>query len=162
VGHGGAMPGFVAGVFVDAEAALGSVWAANTTYGGDRDLSASLLSIVREAEPRVVPEWEPAPLPPEMPLELLGIWYWGPNPYALRAGRDGLLELGPASGPGRRSRFRLTGGEWLGLDGYFAGERLRIGDGSLDLATFIFTREPYGDDEPGGWVIPPAPRPSSP
>ncbi len=162
VGHGGAMPGFVAGVFVDADAALGSVWAANTTYGGDRDLAGALLSIVREAEPRVVAEWEPAPLPPEIPLELLGVWYWGPNPYALRGGRDGLLELGPAAGPGRKSRFRLSDGEWVGLDGYFAGERLRIGDRSLDLATFIFTRVPYGDADER-WVTPaPAPRPSSP
>jgi hypothetical protein len=32
------MPGFVAAVIVDAEARLGVVTAANTTYGGDREL----------------------------------------------------------------------------------------------------------------------------
>src|SRR4051794_27480522 len=39
VGHSGAMPGFVAGVFVDASARLGAVWAANMTYGDDPELT---------------------------------------------------------------------------------------------------------------------------
>jgi CubicO group peptidase (beta-lactamase class C family) len=157
VGHSGAMPGFVASVFVDADAALGGVWAANTTYGGDRGLLSGLLSIVRESEPRIAEEWRPAPLPPGIGLELLGTWYWGPNAYALRARRDDLLELAPLPGPGRGSRFELVDGDWIGLDGYFAGERLRIEGGSLDVATFVFTREPYGDGpipggvDPDGW-----------
>lgn len=160
VGHSGAMPGFVAGVFVDADAALGGVWAANTTYGGDRGLLASMLSIVRESEPRIVEEWTPAPLPRGITLDLLGTWYWGPNAYALKARRTGLLELDPLPGPGRGSRFRERDGAWIGLDGYFAGERLRIDPAgrSLDVATFVFTREPYGEGpipggvDPGGWA----------
>jgi hypothetical protein len=50
------------------------------------------------------------------------------------------------------------GGGWHldGLDGYFAGETLRLvarcGQVHLDLGTFVFTRQPYepGDAVPGG------------
>jgi CubicO group peptidase (beta-lactamase class C family) len=153
VGHSGAMPGFVAGVFVDGEARLGAVWAANITYGGDPELTTALLDIVREAEPHIRDEWEPAPLPGHVDLDLLGIWYWGPHALALRALSDGHLELHAPSGRGRESRFRRDGDEWVGLDGYWAGERLRIAPDrrSFDLASFVFTREPYaGGPIPGG------------
>ncbi len=153
VGHGGAMPGFVAGVFVDGRAKLGAVWAANITYGGDPGLTAALLDIVREAEPPIPDEWAPAPLPDGVDLDLLGIWYWGPHAQALRASADGMLELHAPGGRGRESRFRRDGDVWVGLDGYWAGERLRIAPDrrSFDLATFVFTREPYADGPiPGG------------
>jgi CubicO group peptidase (beta-lactamase class C family) len=160
-GHNGAMPGFVASVFVDAEAKLGAVWAANTTYGGDRELLGSLLRIVREAEPPLPSEWTPAPLPAGVGLELLGTWNWGPNAFVLQARGDGLIELVVPGRKGRESRFKRDGEDWVGLDGYFEGERLRIDPGGrfLNLATFVFTREPYdpagpipGGVDPGGWT----------
>jgi CubicO group peptidase (beta-lactamase class C family) len=159
-GHNGAMPGFVASVFVDAEAKLGAVWAANITYGGDRELLGALLRIVREAEPPIPGEWAPAPLPEGIGLDLLGTWNWGPNSFVLQARGDGLIELVVPGRKGRESRFRRDGDDWVGLDGYFEGERLRIDpDGRhLWLATFVLTREPYGDGpvpggvDPGGWT----------
>jgi CubicO group peptidase (beta-lactamase class C family) len=160
-GHNGAMPGFVAGVFVDDQAKLGSVWAANTTYGGDRDLMGALLRIVREAEPPVAGEWTPAALPEGIGIELLGTWTWGPNAFVLQARGDGLIELVVPGRKGRESRFARDGDDWVGLDGYFAGERLRIGPEGrfLNLASYILTREPYdvagpipGDVDPGGWT----------
>jgi hypothetical protein len=156
-GHYGAMPGFVAAVFVDPEARIGVVTAANTTYGGDRDLVNDLLAIVRDAEPRVADEWAPAPLPANIGLELLGTWCWGPNAFVLKARQDGLLEL---EGRGETTRFEPDGDAWVGLDGYLAGERLHIDpDGRfLEIATFVFTRGPYGDGpvpggvDPEGWT----------
>jgi hypothetical protein len=153
VGHSGAMPGFVAAVYVDGEARIGAVWASNITYGGDPELTADLLDIVRDAEPRIPDEWEPAQLPDGVELDLLGMWYWGPHPVALRALADGHLELYRPGGRSRESRFRRDGADWVGLDGYWAGERLRIAPDrrSMNLATFIFTREPYGEGPiPGG------------
>ena len=51
--------------------------------------------------------------------------------------------------PGRASRFAARDdGTWLGLDGYFAGETLRIADDHLDLGTFVFTRTPYDPEAP--------------
>jgi CubicO group peptidase (beta-lactamase class C family) len=146
VGHGGSMPGFLAGVFVDREEQTGAVSLANTTSGLD-PLVIGLLDDLRDAEPRIVEAWAPSPSP--VPLELLGVWFWGPTPYLLRAVPGG-LHLGPLpSRPGRASRF-VAGpdGTWLGLDGYHAGERLRLAEDHLNLGTFVFTRTPYDPDAP--------------
>jgi len=147
VGHGGSMPGFLAGVFVDRAEQIGAVQLANTTSGLD-PLVPGLLADVRAAEPRVVEAWTPSPSP--VPLELLGVWFWGPAPYVLRAQAGGLLHLGPLPGrTGRASRFTARDdGTWLGLDGYYAGETLRIAPDHLDLATFILTRTPYDPEAP--------------
>jgi CubicO group peptidase (beta-lactamase class C family) len=156
VGHGGSMPGFLAGVFVDREEQTGAVSLANTTAGLD-PLVFGLLADLRTHEPRVVEAWAPSPSP--VPLDCLGMWFWGPSPYVLRAVGGGMLHLGPLPGRiGRASRFTPRKGAWLGLDGYFAGETLRIADDHLDLDTFVFTRSPYDPEAPvpggvdeGGW-----------
>lgn len=73
-------------------------------------------------------------------------------------GRDE-LHVGGLGGGARTSRFRpQADGTWVGLDGYYAGETLRVvrgPDGAvshLDLGSFVFTREPYAPGEvvPGG------------
>jgi CubicO group peptidase (beta-lactamase class C family) len=165
VGHGGSMPGFLAGVFVDRDEDLGTVLLCNATSGLDGTLTGDLHALVREAEPRVVAPWSPATSVDEQALALVGTWYWGPNPYALRLRADGLLDLIGLLGAGRASRFRSAGdGTWLGLDGYHAGEVLRpvrSPDGevvALDLGSFVFSRAPYdpqapqpGGVDPGGW-----------
>jgi CubicO group peptidase (beta-lactamase class C family) len=147
VGHGGSMPGFLAGVFVDREEQIGAVSLANTTSGLDA-VVFGLLADLRTAEPRIVEPWRPSPSP--VPLEQLGVWFWGPSPYVLRAVGDGLLHLGPLPGrTGRTSRFTARDdGTWVGLDGYFAGETLRIAADHLDLDTFVFTRSPYDAEAP--------------
>jgi len=147
VGHGGSMPGFLAGAFVDRTEAAGAVMLANTTSGLE-PLVPGLLADLRETEPRVVAAW--APEPPPVPLEQLGVWFWGPAPHVLRAQGGGLLHLGPMPGrAGRASRFApRPDGTWVGLDGYYAGETLRIAPDHLDLATFVLTRTPYDPDAP--------------
>jgi hypothetical protein len=147
VGHGGSMPGFLAGVFVDREEGAGAVSLTNSTTGVD-PVVFGLLDDLRAAEPRVVEPWAPSPSP--VPLEQLGVWFWGPSPYALRSIGGELLHLGPLPGRnGRASRFTpRDDGTWLGLDGYFAGETLRIAEDHQNLDTFIFTRAPYDADAP--------------
>jgi hypothetical protein len=100
-------------------------------------------------------------------LDLAGPWYWGPALYVLRPLADGFLELSPMSGGGRGTRLRPTGdGGWEGINGYFAGERLRVERDAagavshLDLGTFVFTRQPYdpaalvpGGVDPAGWRV---------
>ena len=95
----------------------------------------------------MVDTWTPSASP--VPLELLGPWFWGPAPYVLRAIPGGMLHLSGLGRPGRASRFRpRPDGTWVGLDGYFAGETLRLGPTALDLATFAFTRTPYDPAAP--------------
>ena len=164
-GHGGSMPGFLAGLRVrlsDADDALpgaaagdGVVVMANTTHTTVlRGLSDDLLRTLAEAEPAPVAAWSAggdADL-----LELVGTWHWGPSTSTATV-RDEQLVLGEP-GAGRGSRFERTGPDaWVGLDGYHAGEPLRVvrrPDGTvshLDLASFRFTRTPVrpGSRRPG-------------
>ena len=165
VGHGGSMPGFLASVFVDRAEDVGAVVLCNATSGLDPALPGDLLGIVRTAEPHVVEPWRPAAaVDPEL-RELVGHWYWGTYAYGMRLRADGLLELVGLLGAGRSSRFRPRGdGTLVGLDGYLAGEVLRVvragaAEGgppgpvvALDVGTFLFSRTPYDPaaPHPGG------------
>ncbi|MCW2665873.1 MAG: beta-lactamase [Frankiales bacterium] len=147
VGHGGSMPGFLAGVWVDAEEQTASVTLANTTSGLDPALPRGLLEDLRQLEPRIVEPWSPTPA--TVPLDVLGPWYWGPAPLVLRLQGDGLLHLSGLGRAGRASRFRQRAdGRWVGLDGYYAGELLEVAPDVLRLATFVFTRTPYDPAAP--------------
>jgi CubicO group peptidase (beta-lactamase class C family) len=155
-GHGGSMPGFLATLLVSPDDGLGAVTLANVTAGPViGEIAADLIDIVASNEPRLPERWKPQPgIGPEL-LALTGLWYWGPRATVLRVLSAEVLELTPASGPGRGSRFRASGdGTWTGLDGYYTGETLRLVPaadgvaGHLDLGTFVFTREPYGPGSP--------------
>ncbi len=161
-GHGGSMPGFLAGLEIT-ESGDAAVVFANATAGLRGELTEELLGILTEEEPLPPEEWAPAE-PPAGTLELLGVWYWGVSTHALSA-RGGELVLRALPGPGRDSRFRATGPDtFVGLDGYHTGEPLRAArraDGTvshLELGSFVFTRTPYdgsapipGGVDPSGW-----------
>ncbi|MFB6440574.1 serine hydrolase domain-containing protein [Streptomyces sp. NPDC056411] len=166
-GHSGSMPGFLAALWADAEEDVAGIVLANCTSGPVVPaIAADLTGIVIEHEPRIPEPWRPlsGPLDPEL-LALTGPWYWGANPHVVRLHAERALELAPLSGTGRAARFRAEeDGTWTGLDGYYAGETLRVvrdRDGAvshLDLGTFVFTRGPYepsapvpGGVDPGGW-----------
>lgn len=160
VGHSGSLPGFLAGLWVSVDDGVAAVALANATSGPPTaTVAADLVRIVADAEPRIPEPWRPLPEVDHELLELTGPWYWGTSAYVLRLVADRGVELEPLRGGGRRSRFvARADGTWVGLDGYYAGETLRVvhqGDGSvshLDLGSFVFTREPYGpvDAVPGG------------
>lgn len=152
-GHGGSMPGFLAGLRVDSETGDAAITLCNSTSGLSGDLGAQLLGILG---PGPVTAWVPSTVDPHV-LALTGSWFWGPSHLVLRVTPDG-LDLAPGSGTGRGSRFVATDGGWRGLDGYYADEPLRVvrrTDGTvshLDLASFVLTRTPYDPsaDVPGG------------
>jgi CubicO group peptidase (beta-lactamase class C family) len=165
-GHTGSMPGFLATVWAHPEEATGAVVFANTTAGAEvPSVAADLVDILATSEPRLPAEWSPSSEADPNLVALTGTWYWGPAPRMLRLLPGGWLSLTPAAAGGRASRFRPErDGTWTGLDGYYAGETLRIvrrNDGEishLDLATFVFTRTPYdpeaeipGGVDPKGW-----------
>jgi CubicO group peptidase (beta-lactamase class C family) len=159
-GHSGSLPGFLANVTLSVVDDVAAVVLTNCTSGPlPAVVSADLIRIVAEAEPRIPEPWRPLPEVEPAVLELAGQWYWGTQVFVLRLTADGGVSLGPLSAAGRRSRFRANGdGTWTGLEGYYAGEVLkavRRPDGSvshLDLGSFVFTREPYDEtaDVPGG------------
>ncbi len=158
-GHGGSMPGFLAGLQVDVETGDGVVLFANTT-SAPLAFARDLLTVVREREPWAPEPWYAAGSTSvgAPALELVGLWHWGPAVTLVKASPDGGLEFG-VPGPGRGARFRAVGdGTWVGLDGYYTGEPLRVvrddqgAVSHLDLASFRFTRTPYDPaaDVPGG------------
>jgi CubicO group peptidase (beta-lactamase class C family) len=155
-GHSGSMPGFLATLCVSPDDGIGGIALANVTAGPDiGGIASDLVAIVADNEPRPPARWQPLPEVDQALLALTGVWYWGPRAYALRLLADRGLELSPVSGRGRASRFRAEpDGTWTGLDGYYAGETLRVMPGAdgaadhLDLASFVFTREPYAPDAP--------------
>lgn len=166
-GHTGSLPGFLSTVAVDPAERIGALVLGNVTTGLEAGIiTADLIRIVVEREPRIPEPWRPLPsIDPEL-LALAGPWYWGPNPYVLRPAADGYLELSALRGGGTRAtRLRPDpDGGWTGLSGYFDGERLRVErDASgavthLDIGTFVFTRRPYdpaspipGRVDPAGW-----------
>ncbi|MEU6094231.1 serine hydrolase domain-containing protein [Streptomyces sp. NPDC047079] len=166
IGHTGSLPGFLACLTLSVEDDVAAVVLANCTSGPlVSAVGADLVRIVAEAEPRIPEPWRPLRDVDPSVLELAGQWYWGTHGFGLRCTADGFVSLEPLSGTGRRSRFRVNGdGTWTGLEGYYAGERLRAvrrADGSvshLDLGSFVFTRQPYdkgaavpGGVDPEGW-----------
>jgi CubicO group peptidase (beta-lactamase class C family) len=166
-GHTGSMPGFLAMLRItDAPGADTVLMVCNSTTGFSPSLSSDLLKILAEQEPYLPAEWRPAQVDAEL-LELVGGWFWGPSPYTLKlSGSE--LELTHAEA-NHGWRFRRDDGQgWRGLDGYTAGEPLKIIAGpdgraqALDIGSFIFTRTPYDPDadipggvEPTGWHAPP-------
>ncbi|MFE7128137.1 serine hydrolase domain-containing protein [Streptomyces sp. NPDC057617] len=159
-GHTGSLPGFVATLWVSVADGVGAVVLANATSGPAAGaVAADLIGIVADAEPRIPEPWRPLPEVDQQLLDLTGPWYWGTSAFGLKLVADRGVELYPLRGGGRGSRFAAEpDGTWTGLDGYYAGETLRVvrrPDGSvdhLDLGSFAFTRHPYDPeaDVPGG------------
>ncbi|PPK95335.1 CubicO group peptidase (beta-lactamase class C family) [Kineococcus xinjiangensis] len=167
-GHSGSMPGFVAMLRADVSSGDAVLALTNSTTGFG-DLPARLLAAYAEAEPPLAAEWQPQRVDADV-LELVGPWYWGPAPLVLSATADGGLRLAGMQQRARASRLRRARageqGDWVGLDGYYAGEPLRVLRGpdgavrALDLASFRITRSPYpleeadlvpGGVDPAGW-----------
>ena len=154
------MPGFLAWVWVSEADDVAAVVLTNTTASqGIGPVATDLIRIVAEHEPRIPEPWRPlAEADPEL-LALTGPWYWGATALAVHLRADRALELTSLGAPARASRFRAEAdGSWTGLDGYYAGETLRVvrtADGTvshLDIGSFVLTRAPYGPAEaiPGG------------
>ncbi|MER5274296.1 serine hydrolase domain-containing protein [Streptomyces sp. NPDC002809] len=151
IGHTGSLPGFLAALWFSVEDDVAVVLFANVTSGVMiGEVAAELVDIVAEAEPRIPEPWRPLPVVDAQLLALTGPWYWGTRTNMLRLSPDGGLELRALNGQGRGARFTARpDGTWIGQDGYYAGETLRVvrnDDGSvnhLDLGSFVFTREPY-------------------
>ncbi len=146
VGHGGSMPGFLAGLLIDRDRCAAGVVLANGTTGVPMlSLARDLLEVLEEHEPRIGPPWTPTEQVPTEVEEVLGVWHWGNTPFefGLEEGRVVARRQGQ-----EQYAFTVRDGAVIGTSGYHAGERLwvrRAADGTvshLEIATFVFTREP--------------------
>ncbi|MCG8654544.1 serine hydrolase domain-containing protein [Yimella sp. NH-Cas1] len=152
IGHGGSMPGYLAALRIDPVTGDGFAVQANTTGNFDLDLGYDLLKRFDELSPRDDEPWTATGSIES--LDITGTWFWGPREHVATL-HGGVLELRPVR-VGRGSRFAMREGVWVGLEDYYAGERLQmhVEDGAqyLDLGSFRFTRTPYDPDAdlPGG------------
>jgi CubicO group peptidase (beta-lactamase class C family) len=151
VGHEGAMPGFLAGMYVRRPDSVGAVALANTTSGADPGaLAADLVTALLDAEPPEQAPWVPGPPVDPAALPLLGRW-WSEGSEFVFTWTGGRLQARMARADASRppAVFAPIGpDQWRTESGREAGELLRVvRDASgavlrLHWATYAFTRGP--------------------
>ena len=151
VGHGGAMPGHLAGLVVNRKTKIGAAVVTNTGSGAAPEkLALELASAAIEALPVAADPWSPGePAPPEIE-PLLGRW-WVEGSEMVFSWRKGRLEGKLVAGtPGRETSYFVQEGEdvFRSAEGRERGELLRVvrnEDGSVEklyFATYPLRREP--------------------
>jgi CubicO group peptidase (beta-lactamase class C family) len=157
VGHEGAMPGFLAGMYVRRPDCVGAVALANTTSGADPGaLAADLVGAVLDAEPAAVEAWVAGAAVDPAARDLLGRW-WSEGSEFVFTWTGGRLQARMAQAASSRPPgvFAPVGPDlWRTESGREAGELLRVvRDGSgavqrMHWATYSFTRGPAVFGEP--------------
>jgi hypothetical protein len=162
VGHDGAMPGFLAGVYgrrggEGNPGALGcAVLGSSGTASETNELVHELLRTAVESDPADIAPWRPAPPAPAPYRPVLGRW-WSEGMEFVFAWHDGRLQARAAEAPASRppAVFEpLPGGTDVlrTVSGREAGELLRLtrDDGGavtrMHWATYRFTRLQEGFD----------------
>ena len=157
VGHDGAMPGFLAGVYGrrGGEGNPGALGAAVLASSGTaieiNELVHDLLTIAVESDPAEIRPWSPGPPAPPQYRSVLGPW-WSEGFQHTFSWHDGALQARSADAPADRppSVFRPLPEQpdlLRTVSGREAGELLRLtrdGDGAvvrMHWATYRFTRQ---------------------
>lgn len=150
VGHGGAMPGFLAAVAVHRQERTGAVVVTNSGAGAAVEpLTLDLAELALDDLTRIPSEWRPALSPPAEVGALLGRW-WTEGEEIVLSYVEGSLRAELVDGPAGRTRstFAREGEDrWRVAEGRERGELLRVvRDESgavtkLYLATYPLTRE---------------------
>ena len=156
-GHGGAMPGFLAALFVHRPTRIGAVVLLNTGNGAAVEaLALDLADAALDGLSPPVTAWRPDDGPPADVEPLLGPW-WTEGEQVVLTWRAGRLEAELVGGPPGRSRSVLDrdgDDRWRVVEGRERGELLRVvrDDGGqarkLYLATYPMTRAPSTFGEP--------------
>lgn len=151
VGHGGAMPGHLAGLVVNRKSGIGATVLTNTSAGGKPEaLALELAAAAIEALPQEPDSWEPGEEPPADVVELLGRW-WSEGHELVFSWRGGRLQARLVDAvPGRDTSFfeRVDDARWRSVEGRERGELLRVVRGAsgaiekLYFATYPLTRAP--------------------
>lgn len=149
VGHGGAMPGFLAGLRVRRQDKVGAVVFANSTAGAEPvALAGQLVRAVLDAEPSMAPAWTPSQPQPEFD-GILGSW-WTEGEEIVFEVRDNVLwSRIPGGLPIAETRFvRVDAARFRAVVGRERGELLEITRGPggqvvrMHFATYALTRNP--------------------
>ena len=151
VGHGGAMPGHLAGLVVNRKTKIGAAVLTNTSAGaGPEKLALELAVAAIKVLPAATDAWQAGEQPPPEVEPLLGRW-WTEGHELVVSWRKGRLEaLLVAGAPGRNVSYLDRDGDdrWRVSEGRERGELLRVvrdPDGAVEklyFATYPMKREP--------------------
>ena len=148
-GHGGSMPGFLAGLRVRRQDRVGAVVFANSTAGAEPvGLAAQLVTAVLDAEPSMAQAWTPSQPQPDLDA-ILGSW-WTEGEEIVFEVRENVLWSTVPGGPAMTdTRFvRVDRNRFRAVVGRERGELLEITRGPggvaerMHFATYALTRTP--------------------
>jgi CubicO group peptidase (beta-lactamase class C family) len=154
-GHTGSMPGYLAVLVVHRASGLSAVAFANAydLHGLDiGSLGLDLIDTGLDREPAPITPWRAASEPPADVVPLCGRWWWMGNEYTVRWAAPELV-MSSMDSP-QETAWRFTAQEpdrWRCRSGMNNGEVLTaVRDHAgqvvaLDIATFVFRREPGTD-----------------
>jgi CubicO group peptidase (beta-lactamase class C family) len=159
VGHGGAMPGFLASLCVHRPERTGAAVLVNSSAeAAPETLALDLAEAALDTLPRTPERWQPDPDVPEDVAALLGRWWSEGSPLEL-SWRQGRLRLEAFAYPtGRNVSWLTRDGDdrWRIVEGRELGELLRVvrddmgAVAKLYVATYPMTRAPsaFADSAP--------------
>jgi CubicO group peptidase (beta-lactamase class C family) len=141
-GHGGAMAGHLAGVYVDRKTQTGAAALTNAGTGPDMDLLAvTLAAKAKELWPEPIEPWRPEQAPSDEVRALLGRWWSEGREFVFWWEGDALRAKVAGTPPGRgETTFERDGDGWRAAVGRERGERLRVDGDRLIWAGYAFTR----------------------
>ncbi len=143
-GHGGSMPGFIAGVFVSPADKIGVAGLTNSSGARLVAFLQKLLSATVGTWPVPPKLWQVEDAPPDDVVPLLGIWFMEGDEIVFRW-REGRLEaqFRDAADWDPPAVFRRESDDrWRIVSGFEHGEVLRIEPERMVLAGYPVTREP--------------------
>jgi len=149
-GHGGSMPGFIAGVYVSPADKTGAAILTNSSSASVGELAKRLVAATVEQWPVPPEPWRVEASPPDDVVPLLGIWFMEGDAFTMRW-KSGKLEARFPDDPDWKPAAvlsRESDDRWRIESGWEQGEVLRVerdASGSvtrLVLAGYPVTREP--------------------
>ena len=142
-GHGGAMAGHLAAVFVNRKTETGAAALSNSGTRANLDLFCLQLGTkAMELWPDPVEPWRPEPEPPADVRAILGVW-WSEGSQFVFHWEGAALQakvVGIPAGRGETT-FARDGDGFVAVAGRERGERLRVEDERLVWAGYEFTRD---------------------
>jgi len=146
-GHGGAMAGHLAAVYVHRKTQIGAAALTNSGTRGNLDLFCVQLSAkAMELWPEPIEPWRPEAEPPPEVRAILGRWWSEGSEFVFWWERGALQAKVAGTPPGRaETTFERDGDGWRAASGRERGERLRIDGDRMIWAGYAFTRaqEPF-------------------
>jgi CubicO group peptidase (beta-lactamase class C family) len=143
-GHGGSMPGFIAGMMVSPADRIGAAVLTNSSTARVGKLALQLVSETVDRWPAAPEPWQVGDPPPDDVAPLLGIWFMEGDEIVFRW-RNGTLEAQFADAePWEEPAVFERGGDgrWRIASGWEHGEVLRVEEDRMVLSGYPVTRAP--------------------